>query len=287
MKLTPFLGGFHHQEPTSTSTAYKQMSERLEYDPLAETVIMMIMRLKRNLSCTAMVTGEPGSGKSTLGIRIGMLAAQLTGVKWAWKPAVTYDGESFLRAVYELPKFSTVILNEAGEALFNREWQAGVNKAISKSQLSDRVYRKLKVFIIPYASMSDINLRRTAHYHFHCQAHGEARHTTITKAVQPDPDTKYSTPYKRTICQSFRFPPLPDYMYDHYDALDLAAKEAMNQKYRESLTKQTKPPIRTEPPDGLHEMSLTQLAEKHGVSDRTISKWRRKWPLPEPPPNPP
>lgn len=263
------------------------MSERLEYDPLAETVIMMLLRLKRNLSCTAMITGEPGTGKSTLGIRIGMLAAQLTGVKWAWKPAVTYDGESFLRAVYELPKYSTVILNEAGEALFNREWQKGVNKAISKSQLSDRVYRKLKVFIIPYASMSDINLRRTAHYHFHCQAHGDARHVTIKKAVQPDPDTKYSTPYKRTICQSFVFPPLPGYMYDHYDALDLEAKEAMNEKYRESLTQQTKLPVRTEPPPGLHEKSLSQLAAELGVTTRTVSKYRKKWP-PEPPsPNPP
>ena len=116
-----------------------------------------------------------------------------------------------------------------------------MNKAISKSQLSDRVYRKIKLFIIPYASMSDINLRRTAHYHFHCQAYGDARHVTIKKAVQPDPDTKYATPYKRTICQSFVFPPSPTYMYDHYDALDLEAKEAMNEKYRESLAQKKTP----------------------------------------------
>ena len=49
-----------------------------ETDALAECVQKLLWRLRNNLSATVLISGEPGTGKSTLAINMGAMGAYLT-----------------------------------------------------------------------------------------------------------------------------------------------------------------------------------------------------------------
>lgn len=252
-------------------------------DALAETTYEMLARLRNNASCTVVITGEPGAGKSTLAINIGAMAALLTDQHWDWKAAITFDGVGYLKALEELPQYSVVILNEAGEALFNREWQSAEGKNISKTQLTDRVKRKIKIFIIPYNSMLDINIQRSANYFLFCYLRGSRRYTDIyTGKPASNPFVSTSLPFFEKTTAAYGFAKLPSSIYQEYITMDTAAKEDMNAKYQEALgpqaSKKHKKNGMQEPPINLHLDSLTELAREHKVSRRTVVNWRRKWP---------
>lgn len=56
------------------------------------------------------------------------------------KQHTCYDAETFLRLVDDTPRYGTIILDEAAEAWFNRDFQSSINKALGKAstQIGDR-----------------------------------------------------------------------------------------------------------------------------------------------------
>jgi len=207
----------------------------VETDALAECVQKLLWRLRNNLSATVLISGEPGTGKSTLAINMGAMGAYLTGQEWPWKKAIAYDGKQYLSCLQQLPEYSTVILNEAGEDLFNRDWQKKTSKAISRSQQNDRVYRKIKLFIVPYASMIDVNIIRTAHYRMHCSTLGSRRLVEVWEGMPAPMFQKHDKPYYKQIFRGYAFSKLPERMYKEYLHLDIGKKEDMNAKYRKQI----------------------------------------------------
>ena len=206
-----------------------------ERDALAECVQKLLWRLKNNLSASVLISGEPGTGKSTLAMNIGAMAGYLTGEEWPWKKAIAYSGEQYLTSLKMLPEYSTVILNEAGEDLFNRDWQQKIAKAISRSQQNDRVYRKIKLFVVPYAAMIDVNIVRTAHYRMHCSTLGARRLVEVWEAMPAPVFQKLNKPYYVQIIRGYAFAKMPERVYTEYLKLDYGMKERMNEKYRRQV----------------------------------------------------
>ena len=101
--------------------------------------------------------GYEGTGKSTGSIWTAMrIARDLFDIN----EHVVYDAEELLRLIDDCPRYGTIILDEAGEAAFSRDWNTEMNKAIVKGsqQMRDR---NLNVqFNLPAIELLDSALRR-------------------------------------------------------------------------------------------------------------------------------
>lgn len=101
--------------------------------------------------------GYEGTGKSTGSIHT---ARRIAGDLFDINEHVVYDAEELLRLIDDCPRYGSIILDEAGEAAFSREWNSEMNKAIVKGsqQMRDRNLNVL--FNLPALELLDSALRR-------------------------------------------------------------------------------------------------------------------------------
>lgn len=101
--------------------------------------------------------GYEGTGKSTGSIHT---ARRIAGDLFTVRDHVVYDAEELLRLIDDAPRYGSIILDEAGEAAFSREWNSEMNKAIVKGsqQMRDRNLNVL--FNLPALELLDSALRR-------------------------------------------------------------------------------------------------------------------------------
>ena len=101
--------------------------------------------------------GYEGTGKSTGSIHT---ARRIAGDLFDVKEHVVYDAEELLRLIDDCPRYGSIILDEAGEAAFSRDWNSEMNKAIVKGsqQMRDRNLNVL--FNLPSLELLDSALRR-------------------------------------------------------------------------------------------------------------------------------
>lgn len=101
--------------------------------------------------------GYEGTGKSTGSIHT---ARRIAGDLFDINEHVVYDAEELLRLIDDCPRYGSIILDEAGEAAFSREWNTEMNRAIVKGsqQMRDRNLNVL--FNLPALELLDSALRR-------------------------------------------------------------------------------------------------------------------------------
>jgi len=84
-----------------------------------------------------LISGNEGTGKSTIAIQDALFTSPEDFRKnWRWR--ITYDPEDFLSSVESAPKGASIILDEAGECWFNRDFQTKTNKALAKASMQIR-----------------------------------------------------------------------------------------------------------------------------------------------------
>jgi hypothetical protein len=93
-------------------------------------------------------SGPEGSGKSTFGIQDAMFCSHDDFVK-NWRERITYDPEEFLGQFEIAPMGGTVILDEGGEAWFNRDFASQINKALAKAAMQVRDRNLNVVLCVP------------------------------------------------------------------------------------------------------------------------------------------
>jgi len=182
---------------------------------------------------------------------VGFISSKLKAMGWDWREGLAYDGASYLKAVKELPQYSTVIFNEGGEDLFSQEWWEETSRAIIKSQMTDRVFRKLKVIIIPHNLLLNKGIKIGATARIHCfgyhknfkQIKDEDRDTrtcSIWWAMERDnPFGKYAEKYYVPMVNYYQFPQLPPTIDKAYGDFDTKQKQKLNEKYA-TIAKQAK-----------------------------------------------
>lgn len=101
--------------------------------------------------------GYEGSGKSTGSIHTAMrIASGLFQIR----EHIVYDGEEVLRLIDDCPRYGSIIVDEAGEAAFSRDWHSDMNKALVKGSQQMRDRNLNVIFNLPALELLDSALRR-------------------------------------------------------------------------------------------------------------------------------
>jgi len=104
------------------------MSEEGQVFSLKRWMDGFVARAKMDNDMVLAITGEEGSGKSSLALQ---MAAYMDP---AFDPVkqVVFSGDQFARTAVDLPKYSAIILDESISGGFSRDAGAGTNKRLAK-----------------------------------------------------------------------------------------------------------------------------------------------------------
>lgn len=143
--------------PLQNIQAARSVNNKLERDLHERHCTFVSKVLRRDFDWWHCNEGYEGTGKSTGSIWTAMRIAHDL---FKLDEHVVYDAEELLRLIDDCPRYGTIILDEAGEAAFSRDWNTDMNKAIVKGsqQMRDR---NLNVqFNLPALELLDSALRR-------------------------------------------------------------------------------------------------------------------------------
>ena len=122
-------------------------------------LIMPLARLTTNRNWLAILTGEPGTGKSWTAMRIGQDLSKMTGREFTVKHIV-FEVEDLLKLIQVLPPRSVIILDEAGVELAAREFMSARNRAMGKIFQVFRYKQLALIWTLPDMSMIDVQIRK-------------------------------------------------------------------------------------------------------------------------------
>lgn len=120
---------------------------------------MPFARLNRNQNWLAILTGEPGTGKSWTAMKIGDDLSKMTGREFTVKNIV-FEVEDLLKLIQVLPPKSVIILDEAGVELAAREFMSARNRAMGKIFQVFRYKQLALIWTLPDLSMIDVQIRK-------------------------------------------------------------------------------------------------------------------------------
>lgn len=101
--------------------------------------------------------GAEGTGKSSLSIHNAMKVGREL---FVLQEHVIYDPEELLRLIDDAPRYGSIVLDEAGEAAFSRDFNTEMNKAIIKASQQMRDRNLHVIFNLPALELLDSALRR-------------------------------------------------------------------------------------------------------------------------------
>lgn len=101
--------------------------------------------------------GYEGSGKSSGSIWTGHYVGR---GDFRLSEHICYDPDEFLRLVDDVPPYSVILLDEAGEAVYNRNFNSDINKSIIMASQQMRDRNLYVEFNLPAIELLDSALRR-------------------------------------------------------------------------------------------------------------------------------
>lgn len=111
---------------------------------------------KRNQNEIIIIVGDPGSGKSYMGLRLGEI---LTDRKFSMEDC-KFSPAEFMQRIATAGKYSVIMLDDSGIALNAREFMSKSNKLLSLALESCRFKNQTLILTVPDLAMIDINARR-------------------------------------------------------------------------------------------------------------------------------
>ena len=177
--------------------------------------------------------GGEGTGKSTAAIRAALATQQDGGTNHFarhWQDLITYTPEDFLTAIDNAKKGYSIILDEAAEAWYYKDWYSEVHKALDKASVQVRD-RNLDIHLCTprLAYLGKIGMKRIKDW-CHVTAPNYERGYMELLTPKWDKYGRHQTP--RWDTELFhRFHPLPAEVYDPYKLFKRQAAETRLAKY--------------------------------------------------------
>lgn len=136
----------------------EELQEKLKKDDAIISMLLkrFIERIENDLNTLAGVVGEPGSGKSSLALRLAIEARDKYGLKFD-VDNITFTIVDFMKKAEQSRAF--VVLDEAGVAANARRAMSALNVALVNLVQTNRFKNNMLVFIAPHTRLLDINVR--------------------------------------------------------------------------------------------------------------------------------
>jgi len=117
-------------------------------EALIEFAKVLKLRIQKNWDNVIAITGEEGVGKSTAAIRLAMLTDPKFSIE---KNEIIYPDIKYLsnKLTKELPKGSTIIVDEAIKLLYKQEWASKSQRFLNVLYALARQERKTTILCIP------------------------------------------------------------------------------------------------------------------------------------------
>lgn len=177
--------------------------------------------------------GDEGTGKSTGAIHYAMKVGKDL---FKMEEHICYDPLGFLKLVDTCPKYGVILVDEAGEAMFNRDFASKMNKAIVKTSQQCRDRNLLIIFNLPSIDLLDSKLvRRCKTYTIY-----EAPKFQRGKSLWHQPQRRRYDPKQIPWFELqfiYWFQDLPPKIRDEYKTIKTREGEARVAKYIEELEK--------------------------------------------------
>lgn len=145
--------------------------ERAIIDPDLETLIGVIGDLmKQNTFPVIVITGkERMSGKSTLAYWIGALLSERMNNSFGVDNFI-WNSDQIIDQIHRLPRYSTLIFDEAGLDFYSREAMSKTNRTLNKAIMVCGYRNQCLILCIPSLWDLDRMVRdRRCDYWFHCK----------------------------------------------------------------------------------------------------------------------
>jgi len=115
------------------------------------------VRLRKNKDVSVVITGFPGSGKSTLSMQLAMLLDP----NFTFEKNVLFDPtvEDMHNAIYKLPEGSVIVVDEAIRVGNRKNWNTRRNKVLNEMLALCRFKNKIIFFNIPFFKTIDSDLQ--------------------------------------------------------------------------------------------------------------------------------
>jgi len=110
--------------------------------------------LRKDFDYVEVVAGYEGFGKTTLAIQDAYFVDKKFSID-----RVCLSGEEFIEVVQKAPRYSAVVLDEAGPAMFSRDAIRGLNKTLAKLFMVVRHKNLFLVLVLPNFHFIDYYIR--------------------------------------------------------------------------------------------------------------------------------
>lgn len=110
----------------------------------------------KNKNELIVIVGDPGSGKSYMGLRLGEI---LTDRRFDMRDC-KFTPSEFMHRIATAEKYSVIMLDDSGIALNARDFMSKSNKLLSLALESCRFKNQTLILTVPDLAMIDINARR-------------------------------------------------------------------------------------------------------------------------------
>lgn len=155
-------------------------------------------RLDRDLDCLIAITGEEGTGKSTLALHVG-----LTLDPNLWLDQIHNSAEALMGDAVDRPEATTLVLDEAFSGALNRDHATSGNKRFVQFLGEGRALRHFIVVAFPRFQNLDPYLRKhRVAYRIHVPKRG------VAEAYEPQADKFGRRESYQELQSVFRFGPL-------------------------------------------------------------------------------
>jgi len=151
----------------------KRWNEEFLQQPGLRTLIRGFKRrIHENKDVALVLTGPPGNGKSTLAVQLAMAMDP----HFEFKRNVLFDPtiEDMHAAIYDLPKYSVIVVDEAIRVGNRKNWQSKRNKLLNEMLALCRFKNKVLIFCIPFFSTIDNDLQKRLLFWLHIPRTGYA-----------------------------------------------------------------------------------------------------------------
>lgn len=207
-----------------------------------------VQTIKRDLSTedwdsVVVIDGGEGSGKSTLALIIKAI------YEGAWSlDRVIFDPEGLIGQMEKAPVGSCVLFDEAILGLYKRDWHQDLNRTLAKAFSIVRARNLLFLLCIPNYYDLDAHLRHRCQYRWYVYVvHDRKTKTRVrghSKLYYSKKDQWMSGDPWLVEKFRYRFPALPQKVYDNYRVEKMKNIGLKLEKMRESIQTEDKPKVK-------------------------------------------